>query len=143
MKTLSFAAILALLTALAPLSADAGTRIANKEGMIGTTTGGIAGGVIGHQQGRGIEGAVIGTVAGYALGTHVHRHKDRQKQARRQNREYRRQLQLEREIAMAESATAERRLDQREYRPPEPQYTRSEERQILLQSSPLYTVRRD
>jgi hypothetical protein len=136
LATLAFLTVFLLALCVAP--AHAGTRVLNKEGMIGATGGAVAGGVVGHQSGHRTGGAIIGGVAGYAIGTTLHRQKQREKSIARQ-----RQLEMEharlREEAYRREAYPTPEVSSVE--PAAPRLTNSEQQQLLLQSYPVFTVR--
>lgn len=110
---------------LAPSLSSGG--IFNKENAIGAAIGGLAGGVIGHQSGHKTEGAILGSVAGYAIGSVVQDEKQKK-------RSYERPQTV---IVIEETAVAATPAQESE-----PRFTKSEERQLLLQSAPLFSVKR-
>lgn len=124
----------------APAALASGTRVFNREGVIGATTGGIAGGLIGNQSGDTFEGAAIGAVIGYAIGANIHRQKrrDRAIEERQQHLEHLLRMEQDR-TADAEAAALEAA---RNTPPSPPPLTREQKQQLMLQATPLFTVRR-
>ncbi len=126
-----------LLSLAPPASASFFT---SKEGWIGAAAGGVAGGVIGYQSGEELEGALLGSLAGFAIGTTVHRQKQRQKQLEREQELRRQLIALQQQHQTAERQGASEFSPARESHRPR-SLTKSEEQQLLLQASPLFTVR--
>lgn len=124
---------------LIPASPVEAQKVLNKEAVIGAAAGGTAGGIIGHQTGSKTEGAVLGSIAGYAIGTTIHRQKQRQRHLEYNQRLLREQL--------AHHHQQQALADQAPQSPPpqapaRPALTDSEKQQLLLQASPLFSVRR-
>jgi len=128
MKTFLSLTLIFLALVLTPHLSPAG--IFNKENTIGAAIGGIAGGVIGHQSGHKTEGAILGGVAGYAIGSVIQ--DEKQKKCSRH--------QTPQTVVVIEEAPTHTTSTPTPVAP-EPRFTKSEERQLLLQSTPLFSVR--
>lgn len=126
-----------LVSALALITASPGhaSVLLNKEGLIGATAGGLAGGIIGHQSEHEAEGALLGSLAGFAIGTTIHRQKQRHEQREREK-------EIFGQMASPRLTADQPAPEQRPTPAPEPQLSKAEQQQLLLQATPLFSVKR-